>query len=147
MSFSILDKKMNGNQLSYFYHTHAYSSTKANNIIYWTYVCIKAHSFIAVCFGMIKLTFMHLTKHFVLHGLKNNIMLSSSITKTNWKKQQETSMDCFTIFKLLPMRNIFLWSCDKVYHKQEVCFLLYFLGQTVNNIILIYWIKIDHVLL
>jgi len=27
----------------------------------------------------------------------------------------------------------FLWSCDKlVYHKQEVCFLLYFLGQIVT---------------
>ena len=26
----------------------------------------------------------------------------------------------------------FLWSCDKVYHKQEVCFLLYFLSQIVS---------------
>jgi len=31
-----------------------------------------------------------------------------------------------------PQAAYFLWSCDKVYHKQEVCFLLYFLGQIVS---------------
>ena len=31
-----------------------------------------------------------------------------------------------------------------LYHKQHVCFLLYFLGQIVT---LIHWVKIDHVLL
>ena len=38
----------------------------------------------------------------------------------------------FTNFQAPPQAAYFLWSCDKVYHKQEVCFLLYFLGQIVS---------------
>ena len=34
-------------------------------------------------------------------------------------------MDSSTIFQALPQAAYFLWSCDKVYHKQEICFLLY----------------------
>ena len=56
-------------------------------------------------------------------------------------------MDSSTNVQAPPQAAYFLLSCDKVYHKQEVYFLLYFLGQIVSsdNIILIYWIKIDHV--
>jgi len=46
------------------------------------------------------------------------------------------------------MRYIFFDLVKRVYHKQEVCFLLCFLGQIVSgNVILIQWIKIDHILL
>jgi len=38
----------------------------------------------------------------------------------------------FTNFQAPPNAVDFLWSCDKVYHKQEVNFLLYFLGQIVT---------------
>jgi len=55
-------------------------------------------------------------------------------------------MHSSTIFQAPPIAVDFFWSCDKVYHKQEVCFLLLFIGQ-IDNIILIYWIKIYHVLL
>jgi len=41
-------------------------------------------------------------------------------------------MDSFTIFQAPPQAAYFIWSCDKVYHKQEVFFLLYFLGQIVS---------------
>ena len=41
-------------------------------------------------------------------------------------------MVSFTIFPAPPLAAYFLWSCDKVYHKQEVCFHLYFLGQIVS---------------
>jgi len=41
-------------------------------------------------------------------------------------------MDSSTNFQAPPQAAYFLWSCDKVYHKQEVCFLLYFLGQIVS---------------
>jgi len=41
-------------------------------------------------------------------------------------------MEGSTIFQAPPQAAFFLWSCDKVYHKQEVCFLLYFLGQIVS---------------
>jgi len=45
-------------------------------------------------------------------------------------------------FNLLPFSvHFFCWS-DKVYHKQEVRFLLYLLGQIATDILtLIYWIK------
>ena len=42
------------------------------------------------------------------------------------------AMDSSTNFQAPPQAAYFLWSCDKVYHKQEVCFLLYFLGQIVS---------------
>jgi len=42
------------------------------------------------------------------------------------------SMDSSTNFQAPPQAAHFLWSCDKVYHKQEVCFILYFLGQIVS---------------
>jgi len=56
-------------------------------------------------------------------------------------------MKSSTNLQASPHAAYFLWSSDKVYHKQEVCFLLYFLGQIVSwqYKILIYWIKIDHV--
>ena len=41
-------------------------------------------------------------------------------------------MDSSTIFQAPPQAAYFLWSYDKVYHKQEICFLLYFLGQIVS---------------
>ena len=41
-------------------------------------------------------------------------------------------MDSSTNFQAPPHAAYFLSSCDKVYHKQEVCFLLYFLGQIVS---------------
>jgi len=41
-------------------------------------------------------------------------------------------MDSSTNFEAPPQAAYFLWYCDKVYHKQEVCFLLYFLGQIVS---------------
>jgi len=64
----------------------------------------------------------------------------------NHRVTKEFVMDSSTICQASPHAAYFLWSCDKVYHKQEVCFLLYFLGQIViwqyNPY---YWIKIDHV--
>jgi len=42
------------------------------------------------------------------------------------------AMDSSTHFQAPPQAAYFLWSCDKVYHKQEVSHLLYFLGQIVN---------------
>jgi len=41
-------------------------------------------------------------------------------------------MDSSENFQAPAQAAYFLWSCDKVYHKQEVCFLLYFLGQIVS---------------
>ena len=41
-------------------------------------------------------------------------------------------MDSSYKFQAPPHAAYFLWSCDKVYHKQEVWFLLYFLGQIVS---------------
>jgi len=38
----------------------------------------------------------------------------------------------FHIFQAPPQAACFLWSCDKVYHKQEACFLLYVRGQIVS---------------
>ena len=47
-----------------------------------------------------------------------------------------------------PLSVRFFCSCDKVYHKLEVRFLLYLLGQIVPwQSTLIHWIQIDHVLL
>jgi len=42
---------------------------------------------------------------------------------------EPSSMDSSTICQAPPQAAYFLWSCDKVYHKQEVCLLLNFLGQ------------------
>ena len=42
------------------------------------------------------------------------------------------TIDSSTHFQAPPQAAYFLWSCDKVYHKQEVCFLLFFLGQIVS---------------
>jgi len=42
------------------------------------------------------------------------------------------AMDSSTNFQASPHAAYFLWYCDKVYHKQEVCFILYFLGQIVS---------------
>ena len=47
---------------------------------------------------------------------------------TSWN----LGMDSSTIFQAPPQAAYFLWSCDKVYHKHEVCFLLHFLGQVVS---------------
>jgi len=44
----------------------------------------------------------------------------------------ECIMDSSTHFQAPLQAAYFLWSCDKVYHKQDVCFLLYFLGQIVS---------------
>jgi len=41
-------------------------------------------------------------------------------------------MDSSTNFQAPPQAVYLLRSCDKVFHKQEVCFLLYFLGQIVS---------------
>jgi len=41
-------------------------------------------------------------------------------------------MDSSTNIQAPPQAAYFLWSCDKVYHKQEVRFLLYLLGQIVS---------------
>jgi len=41
-------------------------------------------------------------------------------------------MHSSTNFQAPPNAVDFLWSCDKVYHKHELCFLLYFLGQIVT---------------
>ena len=41
-------------------------------------------------------------------------------------------MHSSTNFQAPPIAVVFLWSCDKVYHKQEICLLLYFLGQIVT---------------
>ena len=41
-------------------------------------------------------------------------------------------MDSSTKFQAPPQAAYSLWSCEKVYHKQEVCFLLYFLCQIVS---------------
>jgi len=43
-----------------------------------------------------------------------------------------TTMDSSTICQAPPQAAYFLWICDNVYHKQDVCFPLYFLGQTVS---------------
>jgi len=43
-----------------------------------------------------------------------------------------SSMDSSSNFQASPQVEFFLWSNDKVYHKQEVCFLLYFQGQIVS---------------
>ena len=41
-------------------------------------------------------------------------------------------MDSPTCFQVSSQVAYFLWSCDNVYNKQEVCFLMYFLGQIVS---------------
>jgi len=41
-------------------------------------------------------------------------------------------MDSSTNFQAPPQAAYFLRSCDKVYYKQEVCIILYFLGQIVS---------------
>jgi len=41
-------------------------------------------------------------------------------------------MDSSTNVQAPPQAAYFLWYCDKANHKQEVCFLLYFLGQIVS---------------
>ena len=46
--------------------------------------------------------------------------------------QVSSTMDSSTICQCPPHAAYILWSCDTVYHKQEVCFLLYFLGQIVS---------------
>jgi len=43
-----------------------------------------------------------------------------------------STMDSSTNFQAPPQAAYFLWSCDKVYHKQKVCLVLYFLGQIVS---------------
>jgi len=59
-------------------------------------------------------------------------------------------MHHFANFQAPPSAVDFQWSCEQVYHKQEVpvCFLLCFLGHIViwqyNH--MIHWIKVDHVL-
>jgi len=58
----------------------------------------------------------------------------------NWKQsfvyvqliQTTDNLDSSTHFQAPSQAAYFLWSCDKVYHKQEVCFLLCFLGQFVT---------------
>jgi len=51
-------------------------------------------------------------------------------------------------FQSPPISVVFFCSCNNVYPKQEVRLLLYLLGQiSPDNITLIYWIKITHVLL
>ena len=42
------------------------------------------------------------------------------------------TMDSSTNLHAPPHAAYSLWSCDKVYHKQEVCFLSYFLDQIVS---------------
>jgi len=54
-------------------------------------------------------------------------------------------MDSYTNFQAPPQAVYFLWSCDKVYHKQEAFFCVFYVRLSADNIILIYWIKIDHV--
>jgi len=43
-----------------------------------------------------------------------------------------SAMDSFTIYQAPPQAAYCLWSCDKVYHKQEINVLLYFLGQIIS---------------
>jgi len=53
-----------------------------------------------------------------------------------------TSMHSSAKFQASPISVVFLCSCDKVYHKKEVCFLLYLLGRNVtwqNNPNLLYY--------
>ena len=51
-------------------------------------------------------------------------------------------------FPSSPDSVVFFWSRNKVYHKHEVRVLLYLLGQlSHDNITLIHWITINHVLL
>jgi len=45
---------------------------------------------------------------------------------------EEITIDSSTNCQAPPHAVYSVWSCDKVYDKQEVCFLLYFLGQTVS---------------
>ena len=45
---------------------------------------------------------------------------------------QPKPMDSSTNFQFPPQAAYFLWSCYKVYHKEEACILLYFLGQIVS---------------
>jgi len=57
-------------------------------------------------------------------------------------------MHNFSTLQSSPLFVVFLWSCDKVYHKQEVRFLLYLLGQAVTLHYNPYlFIKIDNELL
>jgi len=57
---------------------------------------------------------------------------SHSWKNAKQKKSRITVMDSSTNVQAPPQAAYFHWSCDKVYHKQEVCFLLYFLGQIVG---------------
>ena len=50
---------------------------------------------------------------------------------TKWINKAK-GMDSSTSFQAPPQAAYSLWSCDKVYYKQEVCFLLYVLGQIVS---------------
>jgi len=56
----------------------------------------------------------------------------------------------FRNFQASPIAVVFLCSCDKVYHKQKtyVCFFcIYKVRLSPDNITLIHWINIGHVLL
>ena len=67
--------------------------------------------------------------HSLWHLLMENWSL---LLSTNACDPWDRSMDSSTNLHAPPHAAYFLWSCDKVYHKQEVCFLLYFLGQIVS---------------
>jgi len=68
----------------------------------------------------------------VLLSFTQIILLKDSIAVCVSQINNQQLMDSSTNFQALPQAAYFLWSCDKVYHKQEVCFLLYFLGQIVS---------------
>jgi len=59
-----------------------------------------------------------------------------SIIRTTQTQSRDVCKACIldnsTNFQPLPQAAYFLWYCDKIYHKQEVCFLLYFLCQIVS---------------
>ena len=58
--------------------------------------------------------------------------ISQVLLLANPQQVIHRSMDSSTNCQAPPQAAYFLWSCDKVYHKQEVCFLLYILGQIVS---------------
>ena len=53
---------------------------------------------------------------------------NASLTLSKLSNVRDSSTD----FQAPPQAAYCFWSCNKVYHKQEVCFLLYFLGQIVS---------------
>ena len=98
----------------------------ASSFYHRTVLCFLVFVFVFSCIGlpgkMRIQQFSILCRNDTVYGLSKQCSLI----------EFKPSMDSSTNFQAPPRAAYFLWSCDKVYHKQEVCFLLYFLGRIVS---------------